>query len=201
MNTLASVNRFTGGPGDDHSMRANFSADGQTLLMQSWASDVVPGDFNRGGDVLAPDRPEALTQIIDVRDLSEFTIQLIEENTGGVFNATGPEHGLGFGTMLDACQQVSGSDARLHWASPEFMGQHKVEAWSDMPAYLPETGNDAGWAQVDVSKAVRAGLAFRPLEETVRDTLAWANTRPADHAWRAGLKPEREQELLNLLNG
>ena len=155
----------------------------------------------RGGDVLAPDRPEALTQIIDVRDLSDFTIQLIEENTGGVFNATGPEHGLGFGTMLDACQQVSGSDARLHWASPEFMERHKVEAWSDMPAYLPETGNDAGWARVDVSKAVRAGLAFRPLEETVRDTLAWANTRPADHAWRAGLKPEREQELLNLLNG
>ena len=53
MNTLASVNRFTGGPGDDHSMRASFSADGQTLLMQSWASDVAQGDFNRGGDVLA----------------------------------------------------------------------------------------------------------------------------------------------------
>ena len=155
----------------------------------------------RGGDVLTPDRPEVLTQVIDVRDLSDFTIRLIEENTGGVFNTTGPEHGLGFGTMLETCQRVSRSDARLHWASPEFMERHKVEAWGEMPAYLPETGNDAGWAQVDVSKAVRAGLTFRPLEETVRDTFAWANTRPADHAWRAGLKPEREQELLNLLNG
>lgn len=52
-NTLVSVSRFTGGPGDDHSMRASFSADGQTLLMQSWASDLVPGDFNHSGDVFA----------------------------------------------------------------------------------------------------------------------------------------------------
>jgi 2'-hydroxyisoflavone reductase len=155
----------------------------------------------RGGDVLAPDRPDVLTQIIDVRDLSDFTIKTIEENTSGVFNATGPEHGLGFGTMLETCKRVSGSDARFHWASPEFMERHKVEAWSDMPAYLPETGSDAAWGQVDVSKAIRAGLQFRPLEDTVRDTLSWANTRPADHEWRAGLKPEREQELLNLLNG
>ena len=52
-NTLVSASRFTGGPADDHSMRANFSADGKTLLMQSWASDLVPGDFNRSGDVFA----------------------------------------------------------------------------------------------------------------------------------------------------
>lgn len=52
-NTLVSASRFTGGPADDHSMRANFSADGQTLLMQSWASDLVPGDFNQSGDVFA----------------------------------------------------------------------------------------------------------------------------------------------------
>jgi 2'-hydroxyisoflavone reductase len=53
---------------------------------------------------------------------------------------------------------------------------------------------------MDVSKAINAGLKFRPLEDTVGDTLEWANTRPADHEWHAGLKSEREQELLNLLN-
>ncbi len=46
----------------------------------------------RGGDILAPDRPEALTQIIDVRDLSDFIIELVQQNVSGVFNATGPDH-------------------------------------------------------------------------------------------------------------
>ena len=45
-------------------------------------------------------------------------------------------------------------------------------------------------------KAIAAGLAFRPVADTVRDTLAWDATRPADIQWRAGLKPEREAELL-----
>ncbi len=52
-NTLVSASRFTGGPADDHSLRASFSADGQTLLMQSWASDLTAGDFNHSGDVFA----------------------------------------------------------------------------------------------------------------------------------------------------
>jgi 2'-hydroxyisoflavone reductase len=155
----------------------------------------------RGGDVLAPDGPAALTQIIDVRDLSDFTIRLIEENVDGVFNATGPDYELSFGTLFETCKQVSGSEARFHWASVEFMNQNNIAPWSDMPAYLPETGEEAGFARVDVSKAIRAGLTFRPLHDTVRDTIEWASTRPADHEWRAGLKPEREQELLNLLNG
>jgi 2'-hydroxyisoflavone reductase len=154
-----------------------------------------------GGDVLAPDHPDVLTQVIDVRDLADFTIKLIEENAEGIFNATGPDHELRFGALLETCQRVSGSDSRFTWASLEFMKQNNVAAWSDMPAYLPETGDDAGWARVDISKAMRAGLKFRPLSETVRDTIAWANTRPAHHEWRAGLKPERERELLKLLNG
>jgi Tol biopolymer transport system component len=53
LNTLVSASRYTGLPGDDHSPRAIFSADGQTLLLQSWASDLAANDFNRAGDVLA----------------------------------------------------------------------------------------------------------------------------------------------------
>jgi 2'-hydroxyisoflavone reductase len=117
-----------------------------------------------------------------------------------VFNATGPDHELSFGNLLETCKQVSGSDAQFKWAPVEFMNQNNVAAWSDMPAYLPDVGEDAGYARVDISKAIRAGLKFRPLQDTVRDTIEWANTRPSDHEWRAGLKPERERELLDLLN-
>jgi 2'-hydroxyisoflavone reductase len=153
----------------------------------------------RGGTVLAPDRPEALTQIIDARDLSDFIIELVQQNVSGVFNATGPDHELTLGTLLDTCKLVSASDARFKWASVEFLNQNHVAPWSDMPAWLPDTGEDAGFASVDISKAIKAGLLFRPLEDTVRDTLEWAKAYPVGHVWSAGLKPEREKELLGLL--
>lgn len=159
-----------------------------------------PVRIARGGDVLAPEKPEVPVQIIDVRDLSDFTIKLIEENASGIYNATGPDYELTFGTMLETCRQVSGSDANIRWASVDFLKQNEVAEWSDMPVWVPDNEDNAGFSRVDVSKAIKAGLKFRPLEDTVRDTLAWAKARPADHKWRAGLKPEREQELLQLLN-
>ena len=158
-----------------------------------------PVRVSKSGDVLAPEKPEVPVQIIDVRDLSDFIIKLIEENASGIYNATGPDYELTFGTMLESCQQVSGSDAEFKWASVEFLEQNKVEAWSDMPVWVPDNKENAGFSRVDISKATRAGLKFRPLTDTVRDTLEWANTRPANHEWRAGLKSEREQELLHLL--
>ncbi|HSK89660.1 MAG TPA: hypothetical protein VK880_14960, partial [Anaerolineales bacterium] len=96
---------------------------------------------------------------------------------------------------------VSGSDAHFKWASLEFLNQNKIEAWSDMPTWVPDDEEGVGFSRVDVSKAISAGLKFRPLEETVRDTLAWSQTRPADHEWRAGLTTEREAQLLAALHG
>jgi nucleoside-diphosphate-sugar epimerase len=153
----------------------------------------------RGGDVLAPQKPEASTQIIDVRDLSDFIIKLIEENASGVYNATGPEYELTIGKLLEVSKQVSGSDANFNWASVEFLNQNKVDAWSDLPAWIPDDEEGVGFARIDISKAIRAGLTFRPLEETVRDTLEWARTRPPDHEWKAGLTAEREAEVLTAL--
>ena len=154
----------------------------------------------RGGEVLAPENPEVPVQIIDVRDLSEFVIKMIEANATGIYNATGPDYELTFGEMLETCKQVSHSDAHFNWASAEFLKQHNVEEWSDMPVWVPDNEENRGFSRVNVSKAVKAGLTFRPLEDTVRDTIVWAGTRPADHEWRAGLKAEREKELLDLLN-
>jgi 2'-hydroxyisoflavone reductase len=155
----------------------------------------------RGGDVLAPEKPEAPIQIIDVRDLSDFIIKLIQDNASGVYNATGPDYELTLGRLLEVSKQVSGSDAALHWASVDFLNRNKVEAWSDMPVWVPDEEESAGFSRVDVSKATAAGLRFRPLEETVRDTLAWARTRPASHEWRAGLAAEREAEWLAARKG
>ena len=153
----------------------------------------------RGGDVLAPESPEAPVQIIDVRDLSDFIIKLIEENASGTFNVTGPDYALTIGEMLETSKRVSDSDAKFHWASAEFLSRHEVAPWSDMPVWIPNTEEDAGFSRVDVSKAIRAGLTFRPLEDTVRDTLEWAQTRRSDRGWSAGMSAEREAQVLAAL--
>jgi 2'-hydroxyisoflavone reductase len=155
----------------------------------------------RGGDVLAPQKPEAAIQVIDVRDLSDFIIKLIQDNASGIYNATGPDYELTIGKLLEVSKQISGSDANFKWASVEFLNQHKVEAWSDMPTWVPDDEEGLGFSRVDISKAITAGLKFRPLEETVRDTLEWTQTRPSDHQWRAGLTAEREAEVLAALKG
>ncbi len=160
-----------------------------------------PVRIARGGDVLAPQKPEAVIQVVDVRDLANFIIKLIQDNASGVYNATGPDYELTIGQLIEVSKQISGSDANIHWASVDFLNQHKVEAWSDMPTWVPGDEEGVGFSRVDVSKAIEAGLRFRPLEETVRDTLAWAQTRPVDHEWRAGLTTEREAQILAALKG
>lgn len=158
-----------------------------------------PMRVKRGGDMITPDKPQTPIQIVDVRDLSEFIIKLIAENASGIYNATGPDSELFMGGFLDACRRVTGSVAAFHWASQEFLKEHEVTPWSDMPVWIPDTEEDAGFSRVDVSKPVNAGLKFRPLEDTIRDTIAWAEMRPADHEWRAGLNPDKERILLTLL--
>ncbi len=156
----------------------------------------------RGGEILAPQKPEAPIQIIDVRDLSDFIIKLIEKNAFGTCcNATGPDYELTLGKLLEVSKQMSGSDANFKWASLEFLNQNKVEAWSDLPTWIPDDEEGLGAARVDISKAIHAGLKFRLLEETVRETLEWAKARPADHEWKAGLTAEREAQLLTSLKG
>lgn len=154
----------------------------------------------QGGEILAPDKPEALTQLIDVRDLADFILTLIENDVSGVFNATGPDTPLSFGLLLDTCKLVSGSDAKFKWANLDFIVQNNIAPWSDLPAYLPDVGEDAGFAKVDISKAINAGLKFSALENTVKDTLTWINELPNDYEMKAGLKPEREKELLERLS-
>ena len=157
-----------------------------------------PVRINQGGEVLTPERPDVLTQFIDARDLADFTIRLIEQNISGVFNATG--NSMTLNTLFETCKRVSKSNANFKWAPVDFLAKHNVSPWIDMPVWVPDSSEDAGFSRVDISKALSAGLKFTDLSETIRDTLKWEFERPENHEWKAGLKPEREKELINLLN-
>lgn len=142
-----------------------------------------------GGDILAPGNPGDPAQFVDVRDLGEWLVHLTEEPATGTFNAAGPEPRVTIGEVLETCRDVTGSDARLVWVDEAFLATHSVKAWSDLPAWT--RAEDAAFLQADVSRAVAAGLRFRSLADTIRDTLEHAE--PTDDA---GLRPERERELL-----
>ena len=71
-----------------------------------------------------------------------------------------------------------------------------VGPFVELPLWVP--AEDAGFNNFAIGRALDAGLTFRPVDETISDTLAWLATRPVDHTWRAGLSAEREAELLQL---
>lgn len=149
----------------------------------------------RGGEILAPDSPDWQTQVIDVRDLAEWNVRLVEQRITGIFNAVGPAERLTFGQILETSRSVSGSQAEFTWVRPEFLLERGLQPWSDLPLWLPGE-EDAGMDQVSLAKALASGLSFRPLAETIQDTLTWAAGRPAEHTWRAGLSAEKEIEVL-----
>jgi 2'-hydroxyisoflavone reductase len=147
-----------------------------------------PHRIARGGEVLAPAPPDRVVQFIDVRDLGPWLVDLCERQATGTYNATHP--GRSWGEVLETCREVADSDATFRWVPDTFLVEHGVGEWMELPMWVQSSG-DAGIHEADVSRAVSAGLTFRPLEETVRDTLDLAQTTS-----EAGLTQEREAELL-----
>lgn len=150
----------------------------------------------QGGEVLAPESPEAPVQFIDARDLAAFTLSLAEGAATGVYNAVGPNEPTTIGALLDSVRRVSESDATFTWVSADFLEEHEVTGWTDLPVWVPSTGDAKGINRVDNTKAVAAGLTSRPLDAVAADTLAWDRAREQTWPMRAGLSPEREKELL-----
>ncbi len=151
----------------------------------------------RGGEVLAPGRPQRHVQFIDARDLADWTISMIEQKRTGVFNCNGVPGVLTMASLLDECKAVSDSDASFIWVDEEFLADEQVAAWSELPLWLPESEERLkGFMFASVDKAIDAGLTFRSLADTVADTLAWHQTTAANERMKAGLDPEKEKTLL-----
>jgi 2'-hydroxyisoflavone reductase len=153
-----------------------------------------PHRIAQGGEVLAPGDPDQAVQFIDVRDLGEWIVRAVEAKLNGTFNATGPGQRLSMQQFFESCIASSRAKAQLTWVDEEFLRDAKVEPWSDLPLWVE--AKDAKFNTVNNDRALNAGLTYRPLTTTIGDTLTWANTRPIDHAWRAGLRRERERDLL-----
>jgi 2'-hydroxyisoflavone reductase len=147
-----------------------------------------------GGEALAPAPPERLVQFIDVRDLGAWLVDCCERQVVGTFNATSEPMPLG--DVLAACRT---GDAEIVWVDEQFLLDEGVGPWMELPLWVPP--DEGAFLEMSVSKAVEAGLTFRAVEETARDTLAWAQETGAELVTEtpygtAGLDPSREAELL-----
>lgn len=136
-----------------------------------------------GGEVLVPDTRGEPVQMIDARDLAEWLVTMAERGASGVYNATGPE--LPFSEVIAAIP----GDAKLVWADPRWLEDQGIEPWTDLPLWVGTDPADAGFMRIDSSRAVEAGLTFRPLAETIAATQGQAGS---------GITREREAELIAL---
>ena len=125
-------------------------------------------------------------------------IRLCEQGTTGTYNALGPRNGRSFAELLHGIKAVTTSDATFTWVDTDFLTQHDVRGYREMPVWMPARNGREGFARFDITRELALGLTFRPLAITARDTLEYYHAQPEDRQekLRAGITPEREAEVL-----
>lgn len=159
------------------------------------------GRMARGGEVLAPGPADLPLQYIDARDLAAWTIGAAEQGLSGPYDLISESGHTTMGEFLQTCVEVTGSDARLHWAEPEAVLAAEIEPWTELPVWIPPGPDHAGMHLSDPARALSTGLSCRPVRDTVADTWAWlrsiggkAPQRPDRPA--LGLDPAKEAAFL-----
>lgn len=167
----------------------------------AWAADRCIGP-----ELLAPGSPRDPTQVIDAADLGAWLIELAERGACAVrreagtdtFNATGPR-GMNIGQVIEASIAAAGSSVTPTWVPLDFLEQHSVRAFADMPLWIPKESGRTGMLTADSSRAYASGLKLRPLADTAASTWAWFARELANresHAPSTGLAPKRAAEVL-----
>lgn len=168
----------------------------------------LPWWLNRiaaGGDVLAPGRPARPLQYVDVRDLAGWMLDALLAERSGPVDVVGPSGRATMRTLLEACIAATGSAARLVWVPEETLDAAGVLPWTQLPCWVPEAGEWAGFMESDTSLALALDLRCRPVEETVADTWRWLRREGApprrEDVPVHGLPPELERRVLAAVGG
>ena len=141
------------------------------------------------------DRP---IQLIDARDLAVWILDLLEQDSGGTFNAVSPAGQWTFADLIDALIAESAEPPEPVGIADDVLTAHGVIPWLGLPLWLPASEPDAaGFMSIDGAKAQAAGLAARPLDETIRETAEWLVARANVGAWQHVLSADNERTILD----
>jgi len=147
---------------------------------------------------VVPAPPSRPIQVIDGRDLARWMIELLENDIGGTFNACSPAGRWAFGDLIDALVDASPSPPEPAWTDETALHAQAVKPWTGLPLWVPSNDSDhAGFMYFDCTKAARAGLAARPLAQTIEDTAAWLAVRDNAGAWKNVLSADTETAILD----
>lgn len=161
-----------------------------------------PARFALAGDgpVLVPGAGdgEARAQFVDVRDLAAWLVDAGLAGRDGVVDAVGPSSPLS--DVLKTAAEVAGFTGQMVAAAPAWLTEHDVNPWAgprSLPLWLPEGYGALACQTEDAARA--AGLAPRPLAETLRDVLEDERARGLERQRRSGLTRAEELALLEAL--
>lgn len=156
-----------------------------------------------GGEVLAPGPPDLKIQFIDARDLASFVLDAALAGHGGPYNVVSHRGHATMRSLLETCQTVAGANnVRLTWVDPAAIAAAGIEAWTELPIWLPPDSPSIAMHAANVEHAYAAGLRCRTVLETVTDTWEWLATLDGQIPVRSGSKPTglpsaRERAALN----
>jgi 2'-hydroxyisoflavone reductase len=181
--TLIARSGLIGGPGD--------VSDRSGYWPWRFAHPAAPD-----GRVLVPRADGLVARQVDVRDAASWLVDAGLRHVGGVFDMLGEM--IPLEDHLRSARRVAGHTANVVVADSEWLLAHNVDTYMgkrSLPHWLPMP-EYAGWSTRDGSAARAAGLVCRPIEETLGDTLAWEERRPAGGERKAGLSDADERELI-----
>jgi 2'-hydroxyisoflavone reductase len=151
-----------------------------------------PTRIDQGGEMICPGDPLNPVQYIDVRDLSEFCVRLVENDTAGVFNGAGPSYSeLSMQEFIYAVRGVTSSKVHFNWINETFLAEHGVENFG-YPLWISVNSDYRGLARISIERSVAHGLELRPLAVTAHETLEWFKSQ--DQARRDKLKLHLERD-------
>jgi 2'-hydroxyisoflavone reductase len=156
--------------------------------------------ISRGGRVVAPGLPDRPLQLVDARDLAAFALDGLEGRLSGPYDVVSLPGHTTTSELLEACVEVTGSDAELVWVDEDALAAAGAEPWTQLPCWVPETGELAALMCSDTRRAHSAGLVCRPVEQTVADTWAWMQKAGVPRG-RPGMEPGLPAELERALLG
>ena len=151
--------------------------------------------MNEMDKMIVPETKNLLFQFIDVKDLAEFIILSAEKDYTGSYILTGPEKRYLFKDFILDCQRIINPECELEFVSNEWFNQQSIDKSMSFP--LCHDDEEAkGLFKVDCSKAIKAGLSYRSLEETVKDALKWFyEYKSTGEELAVGMKPEEMKKL------
>ncbi|HEV7192537.1 MAG TPA: NAD-dependent epimerase/dehydratase family protein [Jatrophihabitantaceae bacterium] len=154
----------------------------------------------RGGRVVAPGRPARPLQYVDARDLAAWLLDGLADGLRGAVDVVGPSGHTTTQGLLEACRAATGSDAEFVWIDEGDLAAAGAQPWTQLPCWVPEAGEFAGFLEGDTSRAAATGLRCRPVQDTVLDTWLWLQRAgmPAQRPDRdpVGLPADLERTLL-----